>query len=82
MDGIGGERIEGLMRIEECGRIIDRVKGKLQRLMENIREKSGLGLTRSKERIDRGVEELKWTLFRTMENMKGIIGVSWVNTRI
>ena len=42
-----------------------------------------VGLTRSEvRRIDRGVEELKWTLFRTMENMKGIIGVSWVNTRI
>ena len=42
------------MRIEECGRIIDRVKGKLQRLMENIREKSGLGLTRSDELKSRG----------------------------
>ena len=82
MEVIGEKSRVLLMRIRACGSIIDRVKGKLQRSMKNIREKSGLGLTRSEERIDRGVEELKWTLFRTMENMKGIIGVSWVNTRI
>ena len=42
------------IEIGEYRRIIDRVKGKLQRSMENIREKSGLGLTRGDELKSRG----------------------------
>ena len=54
MEVIGEKSRVLLMRIRACGSIIDRVKGKLQRLMENIREKSGLGLTRSDELKSRG----------------------------